>query len=106
MSDDDPTDGTYLVYCLTPGLWWRSNNAGYTNDVWTAGRYTYAEAVYACSGRQLEPLGEGDVIVRPPEHGRPTFTVAEILDVPRLMRNRISEAVHVDFAARQEAAAR
>lgn len=84
----------YVVWSNENGGWWRPKKAGYTPDVWKAGRYTLAQA-QSCESRHP---GRGcDVIVAAPESGRmlALFSVYELTTMEEAMRQRAAEATRV-----------
>lgn len=94
----------YLVWSNERHLWFRVNGAGDTGDVWAACRFTGAEAEKACSRQTwLEGDRPPAVAVLAPEHGRDrlALTPDEIREVPRLMRQRVTQATADAVTARR-----
>jgi hypothetical protein len=81
--------------------WWRSNRAGYTPDVWQAGRYTRAQADAEARVDDFEDPPP-NVAVLAPEAGRDgLFTVSEIAAMGAVMRDRVEAATRAAVGARQ-----
>ena len=58
----------WLVYSREHNAWWRTNAAGYTNDIAQAGRYAEAGAKFHCNARDKQPDGSpSEVAVIAPE---------------------------------------
>ncbi len=64
---DDDEDSTPCLIEVVPehraklGRWWRSNSAGYTNDLAEAGVYRYYDAASLCAPRDY-PVRTRDVL--------------------------------------------
>jgi hypothetical protein len=92
----------YLVWSNEHRAWWRQNGSGYTQDVWTAGRYDEAQAIEACTRRSWEPgRPPPEVKVLAPESGQDTFTVADIQAIPEQMQARVKEATRAAIRERR-----
>lgn len=89
-----PPAPVYLIWSLQHLSWWKPEAAGYTGDLWAAGRFTEAEALN-------EPLDDS-LIVPAPESGRSgSFDVGELGRMRALMEDRI-DAVKAGVAAVKE----
>ncbi len=86
---------TFLIWSTEGCCWWKANGAGYTGNLWTAGRYTAEQANTHVSPRILTSNGRGpkDVIVVAPELDSPAFPTEEILRLPGILRARARATV-------------
>ncbi|GGM52780.1 hypothetical protein ACFFX1_55355 [Dactylosporangium sucinum] len=95
-----PLDGMpFLLWSNRWNAWWGPNAAGYTGDVWQAGRYDRARAIAEARCDDFEtppPI----VAVLAPEAGVDSFTPAELAGVGEPMRRRVAEATAAVVAAR------
>lgn len=89
----------HLLWSNRGELWWRPDGAGYTTDVWQAGRYTRVKAVAEARCDDFEDP-PAIVAVLAPEAGVDCFTPAELAGVGELMRRRVAEATAAVVAAR------
>lgn len=80
---DEPS---FLIWSFEHNLWHKANGAGYTSDLWSAGRY-------AKDGAERVAWHEKDVVVLAPEYGMDAMTVEEIRVAPKVMEQRIAEAM-------------
>lgn len=55
------TNGRWLILNTRRGVWWRANQAGYTEDVLEAGRYGDEEALQIVERMNYQPDG-GDPV--------------------------------------------
>lgn len=102
-AEDRRTDLTYLVWSNQYRSWWRPDGAGYTYDIWDAGRYNAADATKTCNRRTWSADGPPpEVMVLAPEYGRDTFTVADIQALPDLMEQRINDATNTAITNRKD----
>lgn len=98
--DPVPGDGLpHLLWSNRYDMWWKPNRAGYTTDVWQAGRYTLTEAVAEarCDSHETPP---SIVAVLAPEAGVDGFTVADLAEVAGWMRRRVADATAAVVNAR------
>lgn len=83
----------YLIWCRSDECWWKPRAAGYTVDIWRAGRFTKAEAE---SKTFHQP---NHVAVLAPEGGCKSFTIAELAGVAETMQERREAAVKARMTA-------
>lgn len=90
----------HLLWSNRYETWWRPNLAGYTTDVWQAGRYTHAEAAAEarCDMHEDPP---SIVAVPAPEAGYDALTVEVLATVGDVMRRRVKAATQAVIAARE-----
>jgi hypothetical protein len=102
--DRDPMDHLpHLLWSNRYEMWWKPNRAGYTTDVWEAGRYTHAEAVAEarCDMHETPP---SIVAVPAPEAGYDAMSVEVLATVGDVMRRRVKAATQAVIAAREVSA--
>ncbi|GAA2623661.1 hypothetical protein GCM10010399_63650 [Dactylosporangium fulvum] len=100
LPDTDPLDGLpHLLWSNRYHQWWRPNRAGYTSDVWQAGRYSRTDAVFEARVDDHENP-PAIVAVLAPEAGRDAFTPAELAGVGEMMRQRTAAATAAVIDAR------
>lgn len=101
MTAEDLDVQPYLIWSNRWQSWWRPNRAGYTPDVWQAGRYTRAEAVAEARVDDFE-TPPPNVAVLAPEAGQDgRFTVEEIAAMGAVMWDRVEAATRAVVEARQ-----
>lgn len=101
--NDQPAPTIYLVYSNSAQAWWRQDGAGYTQNIWDAGRYDEESARQACRMRTW-PAGKTppEVMVPAPEEStRTLFSVEGIRAAQDDSWNRIKEATRKAIAERQ-----
>lgn len=55
----------WMVYCLRRKIWWRPNQAGYTEELAEAGRYSDADALDIVERMNDSPSGDCQVKLVP-----------------------------------------
>ncbi|WP_433520099.1 hypothetical protein ACQP2T_63905 (plasmid) [Nonomuraea sp. CA-143628] len=100
----EPPVRIYLVWSNEHGAWWRPNRAGYTGDVWEAGRYAEAEAAEVCR-KAAHGWRDGslppEVMVLAPENDQDKFSVDDLRHMAERMALRAAEATGEALAKRR-----
>jgi hypothetical protein len=60
-----PGEFAWLIWSNEHAAWWGPNTWGYTTDITTAGRYSFAEAVGICARAGKSQLGAPEEIMTP-----------------------------------------
>lgn len=58
----------WMVYCLRRQIWWRPEQAGYTEEMAEAGKYTDTEALAIVERMNYAPSGDCQVKLVPVNH--------------------------------------
>lgn len=89
----EPSPPVYLIWSTHHDAWWGPRYAGQTPDVWAAGRYGPNDA------ERETHAWPASIMVLAPEHGKTAMTLEEIQHAPRLMADRVDEALRVAAVA-------